>query len=321
MSKNIKLKIASLEGLAKKVKNENKNKADNLVQLYKNRKISQSTTAEKLIMNFIEYDNLKDRRKKTIDKNYDKIISKYEEAKPLNERMRIGSKYIRSMEIIGEDRAKTEIIYNIKGVRYEREGIKLFINIHNSIYNKLYEDVKRIAEKKLSFKIQTVCQFSYEDGNKGRDNEKYNIENDLVRIEDYDNEDIYASRSFVSSKGADSSLISLDDTLQFQKEEVYQKLISKIDSYSLTRVDKIIIVIYQTRKSRGSSYIPTPPPYNSPKCGLINIKNEDDDKCFYWCMKYHSSKQEKHNDRLTVLKKWKIHIIMKVLIIQPLMMI
>ena len=94
MSKNIKLKLASLEGLAKKVKNENKNKADKLVQLYKDRKISQSTTAEKLIMNFIEYDNLKDRRKKTIDKNYDKIISKYEEAKPLNERMRTGSKYI-----------------------------------------------------------------------------------------------------------------------------------------------------------------------------------------------------------------------------------
>ena len=159
MSKNIKLKIASLEGLAKKVKNENKNKADNLVQLYKDRKISQSTTAEKLIMNFIEYDNLKDRRKKTIDKNYDKIISKYEEAKPLNERMRIGSKYIRSMEIIGEDRAKTEIIYNIKGVRYEREGIKLFINIHNSIYNKLYEDVKRIAEKKCLSKYRQFANF------------------------------------------------------------------------------------------------------------------------------------------------------------------
>ena len=35
MSKNIKLKLASLEGLAKKVKNENKIKADNIVQLYK----------------------------------------------------------------------------------------------------------------------------------------------------------------------------------------------------------------------------------------------------------------------------------------------
>ena len=38
MSKNVKLKIAHLEGLAKKVKNENKNKADKLVQLYKDGK-------------------------------------------------------------------------------------------------------------------------------------------------------------------------------------------------------------------------------------------------------------------------------------------
>ena len=111
MSKNIKLKLASLEGLAKKVKNENKIKADNIVQLYKDRKISQATTAETLIINFIEYDNVKDRRKKTIDKKYDKIISKYENAEPLNERMRTGSKYIHSIEIKNEDNAKTELIY------------------------------------------------------------------------------------------------------------------------------------------------------------------------------------------------------------------
>ena len=111
MSKNIKMKIEYLKGLAKKVNNENKNKADKLVQLYKDRKISQSTTAEKLIINCIEYDNAKDRRKKTIDKTYDRIIGKYEESKPLNERMATGSKYIRSIEIIGEDKAKTEVIY------------------------------------------------------------------------------------------------------------------------------------------------------------------------------------------------------------------
>ena len=86
--------------------------------------------------------------------------------------MRTGSKYIRSIEIIGEDKAKTEIIYNRKNVRYDVDGISLFINDHNAIYNKLYEDVKRVVEKKVSFKIQTVCQFSFEDGNNGKDNEK-----------------------------------------------------------------------------------------------------------------------------------------------------
>ncbi len=79
--------------------------------------------------------------------------------------MRTGSKYIRSIEIVGENTAKTEIIYSIKNVRYELFGISLFINVHNAIYKKLYEDVKRVVEKTVSFKIQTVCQFSFEDGN------------------------------------------------------------------------------------------------------------------------------------------------------------
>ena len=49
--------------------------------------------------------------------------------------------------------------------------------------------------------------------------------------------------------------------------------------------------------------MPTPAPYNNAKCGLINIKNESDDECFKWCVKYHQTKQEKHDDRVSVLKK------------------
>ena len=54
MTKNLKLKIAYLEGLAKNVNNENKNKGDKLIQLYKQRKISNVKSAEKQILNFIE---------------------------------------------------------------------------------------------------------------------------------------------------------------------------------------------------------------------------------------------------------------------------
>ena len=68
--------------------------------------------------------------------------------------MRTGSKYIQSIEIKGEDKAKTEIIYNIKNVEYMRGGIKLFINLHNSFYNKLYKDVKHIVEKKYLLKFK-----------------------------------------------------------------------------------------------------------------------------------------------------------------------
>jgi hypothetical protein len=161
MSKNVKSKVEYLEGLAKKVKNENKNKADKLIQLYKDRKISQVTTAEKQILNFIEYNSAKDRRRKTINKDYDKIIAKYEEAEPLNERMSSNSKYLKSVEIKGEDKAKTEVIYHIRKTPHYENGIKLFINVHNVIYKRLYKDVEKNVKHRNSSKIQTVCEYSY----------------------------------------------------------------------------------------------------------------------------------------------------------------
>ena len=122
--------------------------------------------------------------------------------------------------------------------------------------------------KKVSFKIQTVCQYKVKDSTDSK---------------------------FISSKGASSSVDSLNDTLQSQKVEVGDKIGILVDSIPIAMIEKITIVVYQTRYSRGSSYIPTPIRYSNSRCGLINIKNEDD-KCFYWCMKYHSSKQEKMTD-------------------------
>ena len=139
-------------------------------------------------------------------------------------------------------------LYIRKNVQYSPSGITIFINIHNAIYNKLYEDVKRVVETKVSFKIQTVCQFSFEDGNNGKDNEKYNIEKGLVHIDDYDNEDILTTRSFVSSKSVESSRDSLDDTLQSQKVEVHEQILNKLDSHSINRIEKTIIVVYQAKK-------------------------------------------------------------------------
>ena len=52
MPKNVKMKVEYLEGLAKKVNNENKNKADKLIQLYKDRKIGNVKSAEKTHIKF-----------------------------------------------------------------------------------------------------------------------------------------------------------------------------------------------------------------------------------------------------------------------------
>ena len=69
LSKNIKLNVNILNALTSKIKNEDlKDKADNLVKLYAERKLSQLTTAQKQIIDFITYEQQKPRRQKTIDK-------------------------------------------------------------------------------------------------------------------------------------------------------------------------------------------------------------------------------------------------------------
>jgi len=66
----------------------------------------------------------------------------------------------------------------------------------------------------------------------------------------------------------------------------------------------VFIEAFTTKVPRGSSYIPTPEPYNHNKCGLINIQNNDLE-CFKWCLRYHQTKKDKHDDRISVLSKIK----------------
>ena len=68
------------------------------------------------------------------------------------------------------------------------------------------------------------------------------------------------------------------------------------------KIHYAFIETYKKKPVRGSSYIPTPEKYINPKCGLINIQNEDQE-CFRWCMKYHQSLKDKNSHRITVLKK------------------
>ena len=61
--------------------------------------------------------------------------------------------------------------------------------------------------------------------------------------------------------------------------------------------------MFKIRPLRAGSYIPTPERYSNSRCGLINVKNNDQE-CFRWCMRYHQSPQGKHDDRTTALSKY-----------------
>ena len=72
--------------------------------------------------------------------------------------------------------------------------------------------------------------------------------------------------------------------------------------WRIKRYETIFIEAFTTKVARGSSYIPTPVPFNNSRCGLVNIINHDLE-CFRWCMRYHQTKQSKNDDRISVLSK------------------
>ena len=273
-SKTVKLNIEILEGLAKKVKNADlKEKADNLVQLYKDRKLTQKTTAENQIRDFIKYNSFKPRKQKTINNKYNTLVDKYADVKPLGERMK-DNKYIESIEIKNEDSAKTEVVFNIKKLGMDFDGLRVFLSVHNTIYKQLYEKCLKIVKQKKSVKVQTICEYQWKSGTKDKDKLEMNtalLATGGIRTD------------YASSKVIEASETTLDGVLDSQKYEVDEKMDRQQDSNSISRINKIIVAIYTIKKARGSSFIATPEKYSNAKCGLINIKNYDNE-CFKWCM-------------------------------------
>ena len=74
--------------------------------------------------------------------------------------------------------------------------------------------------------------------------------------------------------------------------------------WCLYDIERVHLSVYQTKPLRVASFIPTPEKFANPKCGLINIQNEDDE-CFRWCIKYHQSPKTKNSHRITSLAKVK----------------
>jgi hypothetical protein len=100
---------------------------------------------------------------------------------------------------------------------------------------------------------------------------------------------------------------SIRPTILNLKRELETKFFNGLENqvgsnWAIDKVIKLFAHTYTLKTKKGSSYIPTPARFAASKCGLINIRNEDQ-FCFRWCMLYHQSEQSKHSHRLTVLEK------------------
>ena len=86
----------------------------------------------------------------------------------------------------------------------------------------MWEDVEQVIKNvKVPFKIETICKYSYAGDPKNNNIKVYEGHIKSVYEDDdilkYDNNEHIFAMDYVSSKAGDSSLNSLDNTLQFQK--------------------------------------------------------------------------------------------------------
>ena len=89
-SKAVKRNINSLESKLERNKGnlstQQKAKVRDIIGLYTDRKISQYTTAEKIVNDFIKAKSEDEKSK--ANQKYDQVMNTYEEREPLNERMK-----------------------------------------------------------------------------------------------------------------------------------------------------------------------------------------------------------------------------------------
>jgi hypothetical protein len=69
------------------------------------------------------------------------------------------------------------------------------------------------------------------------------------------------------------SVLSLEDELIIKLRKTFNTITGS--GWSIYRFDKMYSVLHTLNTSRSGSYIKTPEKYDYPKCGLINIRNED----------------------------------------------
>ena len=306
-SKIITSNLLLLNKLNNKIVNEaNKIKIKNFIDLYESRKITNFLTVKNIIKGFTEADT--DKKLKAINKKYDIVNSKYVFQQPLKTRLSKNS-HLKNVELRDMGKAKSEIVFHIKPQLNEdgdihENGLKLYDVIHKTIFKRMCSEVVKVIIRKKNVKVQTTVMYKTyklpsEDDVEMDENGLLVYAGDKSKL--FMGKYILSKPLFVHSKAEFTNENNIKEVLN--REQVFNDNKLKENSSSVQlQIFEIIISIYEIKKARVGSYIPTPTPYNNANCGLVNIRN-DDDMCFKYCTKYHLTDKTKHCDRVTVLNK------------------
>ena len=163
MSKNIKRNIAYLEGFITNSKTNIKDNVKTLVQLYKDRKISNLTTAENMI---IKLRTIQPSTQNKIMKQYDKMIQKYQQNEPLNVRMKVNKTInIEKKVVIKKTKAADKIRKIFKGFFNKKYSTTYLIDalllnplkLHDK--HKPYKGVYLIGTGPIQLEVQAPKSF------------------------------------------------------------------------------------------------------------------------------------------------------------------
>ena len=295
--------ISYLKDLAS-IKDSNKDQIKRVIQLYEERKIPRRDTAELLI--FKLKSKGKKQNKDALEKleSYDKkepITGSLKKSEDESIRVRIvGKKKAEAVEKIKErfrkfkepkiqyknlDKAMTYVEFSIDHLKKSENN---FLEFMSNVKNKLISEINKLLVIKSNVKVGLGIEATWI--KKKLKGDPFDDKNEQAETEDLENKKPLDSKhiTIYNKEGIDNALTSMIEDLEYKIDAV--KL--EDTGWALKRIHVVYLKSFTNKPVRGSNYIPTPEKYNHPKCGLINIHN-DDQECFKWCIKYHQSKKDK----------------------------
>ena len=268
--------IHILKYIGRKASEENKSKVENIIELYSKREIPTFSQAATVLELLVSTRKSKATQDKT-DKKYRELMHKYNGAASQTGKLARPTTIITKIVPKNVEKALSRISFALD------TDVKVFRHVFAMIEKPVKAEIQKMYELKKSMKLQFLISFT--------------IMDTITKLESTP----MWSTKFMEIVGNNINIVieSLSKELELKLEKLQD---IKGSSWTIKEFHYLDIGCATTKAVRGASYIPTPEPYNNAKCGLINIKN-DDEKCFYWCTKYHHTSKDKNSDRVSVLRK------------------
>ena len=278
--------------LAKSAKPENREKIRELTRLWEARKIPNGKTVENLAR------KLADTRKHVLeaaDKKYKATVAKYSSKLPITGRLKAKTSVVTLTDHITDlTRPKAHIEITIETNQHDEKGNeKIGFDALSHLMEKRIENHVRNTlqiKKTMKFRLRLLMEVVRE-----------TMDSEGKPVETKENVTFSLRPEAVTKANLEEAVGNQLIKMRMEVDRLNERLGGS--NWKIKRYNKLCLDFDQTRPSRASSYLETPEKYKNPKCGLINIRNENDNECFKWCMLYHQSPKGKHDHELPRLRR------------------